>query len=155
MTSPKPPTSQRPSQTPHHLPRAIVVSAVLVVALWFGLGGYDRLTAPVDRWKLPNGDTVEILTENSEFSAGYQFAGRATTNHYLLIQFRSNQKDPSRDLRDVRGIMDVICVMADSAGYRRINIQPTKTSLFNILKVGLDHWVTVDSGGRCSLEEKR
>jgi hypothetical protein len=155
MTAPTPPTSQPLSRTPHHLPRHIVVSAVLVIALWFGLGGYERLTAPLDRWKLPSGDTVEILAENSEYSAGYQFRGRVTADHYLLIQFRSHQNDPSRDLRDVRGIMDVICVMADSMGYRRINIQPTRTSVFRLLRFGLDHWVTVDSGGRCDLEEKR
>ena len=149
-----PPTPQRTSHAPHYVPRVAFLGAMVSVALWVGLGGYDKLTAPNHRWKLPTGDTVEILTQNNEYSAGYDH-GRLVADHYLLIQFRSTQKDPSRDRRDVRGIMEAICVMADSMGYRRINIQPSKTLFFGFVKYGLTNWATVDSGGRCHLDRDR
>ena len=76
-------------------------------------------------------------------------------DHYLLIQFRSTLKDAARDKRDVRGIMEVLCGMADSMGYRRMNIQPTRASLFDFIKYSLNHWVTVDTGGHCFLDGDR
>ena len=155
MTLPQPPVPQQAPHRPHYVPRIAFLGAMVTVTLWFSLGGYDKLNAPNHRWKLPTGDTVEILTQNNEYSAGYELKGRFVADHYLLIQFRSTQKDPARDQRDVRGIMEVICVMADSMGYRRINIQPTKTSFFGFVKYGLNNWATVDSGGRCHLDRDR
>ncbi|HEY6926802.1 MAG TPA: hypothetical protein VI653_25175 [Steroidobacteraceae bacterium] len=137
------------------MPRIVLLCAILTVAVWVGFGGYDKLTAPNHRWKLPTGDTVEILTQNNEYSAGYEFKGRLVADHYFLIQFRSNQQDRARDRRDIRGILEVICVWADSMGYRRINIQPTKTSFFGFVRYGLNNWATVDSGGHCHLDQDR
>jgi hypothetical protein len=127
--------------------------AIVVIALWFGLGGYDRFVAHNDRWPLTNGDTVEILTNSNEYGFTVGLQGRTEASHYLLIQFRSTLRDPAHDKRDVRGIMEVICRVADSVGFRRINIQPTRASLFDFLKYSLNHWVTVDSGGHCTLDE--
>ena|SRR5690349_15625296 len=134
----------------HYVPRLAALGATLTVALWFACGGPARLTSPHYRhWKLPDGDTVEILTQNNEYSVAYQVEGRVVAHHYFLIQFRSTLKDAARDKRDVRGILEIVCAMADSLGYRRINIQPTKASFFDFVKYGLDHWATVDSGGHC------
>ena len=155
VNSPQPPASPQPSHAPHYVPRVVVLGAIISVALWVGLGGYDKLTAPNPRWKLPSGDSVEILTHNNEYSAGYEFKGRIVADHYLLIQFRSSWQDPARDRRDVLGIMDLVCVWADSMEYRRINIQPTKASFFGFIKYGLNNWATVDSGGRCHLDRDR
>jgi len=52
------------------------IIAVLLLATWMASGGYDRLTAPNHRWKLPNGDTIEILTFDNYYQGSYSLTGR-------------------------------------------------------------------------------
>src|SRR2546426_6501200 len=66
------------------------IIAVLLLATWMASGGYDRLTAPNHRWKLPNGDTIEVLTFDNYYQGSYSLTGRGISGaHYLRLRFRS------------------------------------------------------------------
>lgn len=126
------------------------VLGVLLFAAWVAFGGYDRLTEPNPRWKLPNGDTIEVLGFTSYYQGSYSLTGRgASGTHFLRLRFRSTLHDPARDRRDVRAAADVMCPIADSSGIRKLLIQPTRASFFDLLKVSLDHVFQVRSRRDC------
>ena len=108
------------------------IIAVLLLATWMASGGYDRLTAPNHRWKLPNGDTIEVLTFDNYYQGSYSLTGRGISGaHYLRLRFRSTLHQPARDRSDVRAAADILCPLADSAGIQQLLIQPTRASFFD------------------------
>ena len=126
------------------------IIGVVLVAVWFGSGGYDRLTAPNSRWKLPNGDTIEVLTFENWYNLSYSLTGtRVEGAHYLWLQFRSTLKEPGRDKSDVLAAAGVLCPTADSQGIRRVKIQPTQASFFGFVKRSRTYWFKVRPGGEC------
>jgi hypothetical protein len=126
------------------------IIAVLFVATWMVFGGYERLTAPNPRWKLPNGDTIEVLTFDNYYQGSYSLTGRGISGaHYLRLRFRSTLDHPARDRSDIRAAADIVCPMADSAGVRQLLIQPTRASFFDLISVSRDHVFRVMSGGNC------
>ena len=143
MTSPPPPGQRIPR---HYVPRLIIVGSVLVIALWFVFREEIRPSGPIDRWKLPNGDTVDILTNENEYSFTAGVNG-SEAGHYLWIRFRGWSGDSARDNRDVAAIFQLVCSDAVSKGYKRIKVEPTKS--IGVLKYSIAHWATVDSSGQC------
>jgi len=124
---------------------------MLLFAAWVGLGGSDRLTAPNARWKLPNGDTIEVLTYTNWHQASYSLAGKTVKGeHYLWVQFRSDFTDPAKDRRDVLAVAQILCPLADSAGVRRIKIEPARKRLLGLVTYTRSYWFDADSGGRCN-----
>ena len=124
--------------------------SVVLVAVWFALGGYDRITAPNPRWKLPNGDTIEVLTFKNWYEFSYSLTGgRTEAAHYLWLQFRSSLKHPERDKTDVLAAARVLCPNADSNGVRRVKIQPTRISFFGFAKYSRTYWFRVGADGEC------
>ena len=124
--------------------------SVAVVAVWFASGGYDRLTAPNPRWKLSNGDPIEVLTFKNWYEFSYSLTGgRAEAAHYLWLQFRSSLKHPERDHSDVLAAAKVLCPSADSNGVRQVKIQPTQTSFFGFVKYSRTFWFRVSADGEC------
>src|SRR6266699_2565717 len=88
---------------------APVVSVVLIAA-WFATGGYDRLTVPNPHWKLPNGDTIEVLAYDQYYEAMYDIFGhRLQGANSLRLWFRSDFRDAARDHSDVVAASQVIC----------------------------------------------
>jgi hypothetical protein len=131
------------------LPRLIRYSAVVVLVLRLASCGYGP-KRPIARWPLPNGDTVDVLTNENEYSYTYSVNGRSTVAHYLWIQFRSWPNDSARDERDVASMIQLVCPDATSRGYRKMNIEPATLGPFG-LKYSHSHWATVDSLGHCVL----
>jgi len=130
--------------------RVAVIAAVLIVAIWFASGGYDRLTAPNARWKLPNGDTIEVLTFDHYYEASYGLLKPSVQGaDYLRLQFRSTLTDTVRDRSDVVAAARVLCPKADSEGIRRVRIQPTRSSFFRLLTYARTHLFEVRPGGIC------
>jgi hypothetical protein len=130
--------------------RISAIVAVVLLAAWVGSGGYDRLTAPNPRWKLPNGDTIEVLTFQNWYNLSYSLTGaRIEGAHYLWLQFRSPLNQPERDKSDVLAAARVLCPSADSNGVRRVKIQPTRTSFFGIVKYSRTYWFRVNAEGDC------
>jgi hypothetical protein len=149
MTEPPPP-GPNPTRPPpsHHVPRFIILSAVIVLAVWVGFGHHGSSPR---YWALPNGDTVQIITELDERS--YMVNDRSAPTRYLWIQFSSPLKDTAHDRRNVEAIIELVCRAADSLGFRHIKVDPTKTSVFNLVKFSLGtRWFAVEPPGRCSPE---
>jgi len=147
-----PPTGSAPMKIPRRRVwfRIGAIVGVLLLAVWFASGGYDRLTAPNPRWKLPNGDTIEVLTFENWYNLSYSLTGgRIEGAHYLWLQFRSTLKHPERDKSDVLAAARVLCPTADSNGVRRVKIEPTRTSLFGFVKHSRTYWFRVSAGGDC------
>ena len=126
------------------------MSAVISIAAWFALGSPGRLSKRIDRWPLPNGDTVDILTNENEYSITVGPNARSDAAHYLWIRFRSWPNDTARDNRDVVAIIQLVCQAADKKGYRRMKIEPTR--VIGLLKYSQAHWATIDSGGHCEAD---
>jgi hypothetical protein len=125
-------------------------AVTLLIAAWVGLGGADRLIAPITRWKLPNGDTIEVLTYTNWYEASYSLTGKTVKGeHYLWLQFRSDFTDPARDRRDVLAVAQILCPLADSAGVGRIKIEPARTRFLGLVTYKRSHWFDAGSGGRC------
>ena len=126
------------------------VLGLLLFSAWIAFGGYDRLTAANPRWKLPNGDTIEILIYDNYYQGSYSLTGRgASGTHFVRMRFRSTLHNPVRDRSDVRSAADVMCPIADSAGIRQLLIQPARGSFFGLLTVSQDHVFQVRSGRDC------
>src|SRR3989449_9476891 len=68
------------------------IIAVLLLATWMASGGYDRLTAPNHRWKLPNGDTIEVLTFDNYYQGSYSLTGRGISGAHYLRPVRLDRK---------------------------------------------------------------
>jgi hypothetical protein len=147
MTEPPPPVPIPIRPPPrHNVPMVIILSAAIGLALWF-LFGYHP--ASPRYWALPNGDTVEIITEQDERS--YMVNDSPTASRYAWIQFRSPLRDTARDRRDVEAIVELVCGKADSLGFRHIKVEPTKTTGFGLIKFSLGtRWFAIDSAPRCT-----
>src|SRR5207245_1078439 len=104
MTEPPPVPIHRKPPPRHNVPMVIILSAVIVLALWF-MFGYQP--ASPRYWALPNGDTVEIITEQDQRS--YMVNDSPASTRYLWIQFRSPLQDTAHDRRDVAAIVQLVC----------------------------------------------
>ena len=144
------PSHSQPRTSPHYLPGLIIVSAVFAVGVWLVLGRNHRPFGPIDRWPLPNGDTVDILTNENEYSFTVGPNGRSGASHYLWIRFRSWPNDSARDNRDVAALIQLLCRVAATKGYYRMKIEPTR--VIGFLKYSHAHWATIDSGGNCEAD---
>jgi hypothetical protein len=147
-----PPAVSPPRKAPryHAWFRIGAIVAVVLLAAWVASGGYDRLTAPNPRWKLPNGDTIEVLTFQNSYNLSYSLTGaRIEGAHYLWLQFRSSLKQPERHKSDVLAAARVLCPSADSNGVRRVKIEPTRTSFFGFVKYSRTYWFRVNPAGDC------
>ena len=117
------------------------IAVVVVVVIWVALGGYERLTKPNPRWALANGDTVEILVYNNEYSAAYRFQERTVQGrHYLWVQFRSDLTDRDRDHGDAVAVAQLLCPHADSLDIRRVLVQPSRTRFWGFYKYSRSYW---------------
>ncbi len=123
--------------------------SVVLIAAWFATGGYDRLTVPNPHWKLPNGDTIEVLAYDQYYEAMYDIFGhRLQGANSLRLWFRSDFRDAARDHSDVVAASQVICPLADSAGLTMVKIEPTRPS-FLIFHASHTYWFKVHHGGSC------
>ena len=128
---------------------ATVLAGGLLVT-WAASGGYRRLTRPNPRWKLPNGDTIEVLVFDNYYEASYSVLGRGVSGtHSLRLRFRSTLHEPARDRRDVHAAAEVLCPIADSAGIPQLLIQPTRASFFDLFTVSHDHRFRVRARSGC------
>ncbi len=128
---------------------AALVAAALAVT-WAASGGYERLTAPNPRWKLPNGDTIEVLVFDNYYGATYWWIGGGVTGtHALRLRFRSTLYNAARDRSDVRAAADILCPIADSAGIPVLLIQPTRASFFDVFTVSHDYAFRVRARSDC------
>jgi hypothetical protein len=149
-----PEPSQLPRQRPRRWLRLTTVVGIVVVAVWFVAGGYDRLTAPNPRWKLPNGDTIEVLAYSNYYEASYDvFRHRVEGAHSLRLRFRSDFRHPARDRSDVMAAAQVMCPLADSAGTATVKIEPTRPRFLGVLGVSHTYWFRVRHGGACDESE--
>ena len=153
MTEPAPQAASTPPQSPpHHLPRYIVIAGVLGLALWLALGGYTRLTTPNPFWPLPNGDTIEVLTNRAQ-SDFTDDSGHLGVSRYALLQFRSSLKDSVRDVRDIQALADLVCRSAQAHGYRRLKVEAAANALFAVFGLSRGRWYRIDSAGQCEQYE--
>jgi len=130
-------------------PRLLALSLVLLVSVWIALGGYEDLTKPNPRWKLPNGDTIEVLTFKHWRDYSVTLQGKTEVAEYLWLQFRSTLSDQARDSSDVIAAATVLCPYADSNNVRRMKIEPTRTALLGLLTYSRPHWFETTPGGSC------
>jgi len=132
------------------VPRYILILGILAVSAWVGSVGYGPLTTPNRRWKLPNGDTIEVLTFDNYYQGSYSLMGRGVTGaHYLRLRFRSTLADAARDAAEVSAAAEVLCPIADSSGISQLLIQPTRASFFDLLTVSRNHVFHVEAGPHC------
>ena len=99
---------------------------------------------PKHRWKLPTGDTIEILTyENWYEGSVSMISKRVEGAHYLWVQFRSDFTDPDGDRRRARGVAQVLCRGADSMGIARLKVEPTRKRFFGLVTFSRPYWFEV------------
>ena len=146
MTDPDP---LRPRAPIHWVPRIVVLSFIVVTAAWFGLGGYERWTAPNPRWRLPNGDTIEVLSYENEYGMSVSVSAKAQGLHSLSLTFRASPNDSRRDSGDVLAAAQLLCHWADSLGLSVVHIQPAHAVLFGVVTYYRDFWFHVRAGGSC------
>ncbi|HEX4574894.1 MAG TPA: hypothetical protein VH158_07170 [Gemmatimonadales bacterium] len=123
---------------------------VVLLAAWFASGGYDHLTAPNHRWKLPNGDTIEVLTYDTYYEGSYSLTGKGISGaRYLRLRFRSALQQPARDRSDVQAAVEILCPIANKQGLRELLIQPTRAWFFDLLRTSHNYHFRVQSAAQC------
>ncbi len=142
-------SAKAPMPQPRWWPRMLVLGVVLLIAVWIAFGGYDQPTRPNPRWKLQNGDTIEVLTFKKWRDYSVTLEGKTEVAQYLWLQFRSTLSDQVRDSSDVRAAATVLCPLADSNDVRRIKIEPSRTAPLGFLTYSRSHWFETTPGGAC------
>jgi len=145
-----PPATLRAPRNYRRWALPVFAAVVVVIAIWVALGGYERLTKPNPRWALPNGDTVEILIYNNEYSASYRPHDKTfQARHYLWVQFRSDLTDRARDHGAAVAVAQVLCPHADSIDVHRVLVQPSRTRLWGLYTYSRTYWFEAGPAGRC------
>jgi hypothetical protein len=143
-----PPDGHRPRT--HRLPAFILLGSALVLFLLLALGGYAQTKKRNPVWRLPNGDTVEILAYRPHRELTPQ--GHFGLSRIELVQFRSTLQDSLQDRRDIQSISALVCPYAFQRGYAQMKIEATPNVWLPILRLSRAEWFWVDPSARCYLE---
>ena len=131
-------------------PLFCLVTLVVCAIVFFNEPG-----SPNDRWKLPTGDTIEILTFENWYEGSVSLiTKRPEGAHYLWVQFRSDFTDPDGDRRRAKGVAQVLCRVADSMGIARLKVEPTRKRFFGFVRYSRPYWFEVKDG-ECSQAARR
>ena len=147
LTDPDPPSPPPPAATrrPRRwgLPLFCLVTLVVCSIVFF----MNEPGSPNDHWKLPTGDTIEILTFENWYEGSVNLiTTRPEGAHYLWVQFRSDFTDPDGDRRRATGVAHVLCRAADSMGIARLKVEPTRKRFFGLVRYSRPYWFDVKDG---------
>ena len=124
------------------MPVSCLVTLVVCAVVFFSEPG-----SPNDRWKLPTGDTIEVLTFENWYEGSVSLiSNRPEGAHYLWVQFRSDFTDPDGDRRRASGVAKVLCRAADSMGIARLKVEPMRKRFFGLVRLSRPYWFEVKDG---------
>lgn len=134
------------------LPASITAIALAGLFMLFsGPKAINQPAAPLARWPLSTGDTVDVAWAGIwyEASASLVNNGSVSAGRYYLVRYRSDFHDIAQDHANSAAVAQLVCRYADSVGTKRILIRPSRSAYAGLVNTSLAYWFTVDTAAHC------
>lgn len=130
---------------------ATAIALAGLFMLFSGPKAVNQPAAPLARWPLSTGDTIDVVWAGVWYEASASLVNKASVRagRYYLVRYRSDFHDIPQDHANSAAVAQLVCRYADSLGTGRILVRPSRRAFAGLVNTALNYWFTVDTAAHC------